>query len=225
MFRKILISALLIGGLSATALGQFAPANDPQKQTLLKELITAMDLKGITEKSMEAQFAQMESSFPQMMIASYPNIAELPKEAQESFQKKTVASGIRAMKRMQELYAQKIDFGTIVEQIYLPIYDKHFSTEELKDLLKFYGSPTGKKFVANTPLFTQEALQKSNEVLVPRVIEILNQVMTEERARIMKELPPPKGEPSILEKGVPPRMLMEDKEPAPKVKTPTRKKK
>lgn len=225
MFRKILLSALLVSGLSVNVVAQVAPTIDPQKETLLKELISAMNLKGITEKTMEAQFAQMEENFPKMIIAGFPNIGELPKETQEEFQKKAVASGIRAMKRMQELYAAKIDFGVIVEQIYLPIYDKYFSVDELKDLLIFYRSPTGKKYVVSTPLFTQEALQKSNEVLVPKVIEILNQVMTEERAKIMKELPAPKGEPSILEKGVPPIMLIGDKKPSSKVKTPTRKKK
>ena len=193
MFRKILISALLISGLSVTAFGQVVPATDPQKQALLKDLVKAMNLKGNTEKLMEAQFAQMESMFPQMMSSSFPDVATMPKERQEEIQKKAVASGMHAMKRIRELSAQKIDFGTIVEQIYLPIYDKYFSTEEVNDLLKFYRSPTGKKFIESTPSFTQEAMQKSSEILLPKVMEIVNQVMAEEREKILKDLPPPKG--------------------------------
>ncbi len=224
MVKKILLSALLISGFSLTVIGQ--ATTDPQKQALLKELLKAMNLKGNTEKVMEAQFGQMEGMFPEMMKSSFPTVATMSKEMQDEIQKKAVASGIHAMKRIRELYAQKIDFGTIVEQIYLPIYDTYFSAEEVKDLLNFYQSPTGKKFISSTPLFTQEAMQKSNEVLLPKVMEIVNQVMTEERERIMKELPPPKGVPSKIEKGVPPRMLTEGKKPVTSQgKTPTRKKK
>ncbi len=196
MFRKLVISMLIIGGLSVSAFGQTAPAIDPQKLTLLKELLVAMDIKKITEKTMESQFAQMENTFPQMMGAVLPNTSDLSRETQEKIQQKALVAGRRAMKRMRELYAQRLDIGSVVEQIYLPIYDKYFSMEDVKDLLAFYRTPTGKKWVANTPQINQEAIQKSSELLVPKVTAIMTEVMDEERALLMKEMskelsPPP----------------------------------
>jgi hypothetical protein len=41
----------------------------------------------------------------------------------------------------------------------VPIYDKHFSPAELKDLLRFYESPIGKKTTQVMPAINQEALQ------------------------------------------------------------------
>src|SRR5262249_19934175 len=38
------------------------------------------------------------------------------------------------------------------------IYDKHFSDDEIKGLLQFYGSPLGQKFAAETPKITGEVL-------------------------------------------------------------------
>jgi uncharacterized protein len=37
------------------------------------------------------------------------------------------------------------------------LYDKHFTDEEIKQLLQFYGSPIGQKFAAEMPKLTQEA--------------------------------------------------------------------
>ena len=99
MLRKSLIKALLIGGLSLTAMGQSAPAIDPQKLTLLKELLVATDIKQITEKLMETQFVQIESNFPQMMGAMVPNTADLPQETQEKIRQKALAGGIREIGR------------------------------------------------------------------------------------------------------------------------------
>ena len=201
MFRKSLIKALLIGGLSLTAMGQSAPAIDPQKLTLLKELLVATDIKQITEKLMETQFVQIESNFPQMMGAMVPNTADLPQETQEKIRQKALAGGIRAMKKFRTLYGQRIEIGAIVEQMYLPIYDKYFSTDNVKDLLAFYRTPAGKKWVASMPQINQEASQKSSELLLPKITAIMTEVMEEERALLAKELeqefpPPPPPSPA-----------------------------
>lgn len=39
----------------------------------------------------------------------------------------------------------------LVNEEMLSIYDKHFTHEEIKDLIRFYESPTGKKMLEKTP--------------------------------------------------------------------------
>ena len=41
----------------------------------------------------------------------------------------------------------------------IPVYDKHFGASELKELLRFYESPIGKKTTQVMPAINQEALQ------------------------------------------------------------------
>jgi hypothetical protein len=43
----------------------------------------------------------------------------------------------------------------------MPLYKKHFTDEDLKELITFYESPAGKKLVAETPLLTKETMQIS----------------------------------------------------------------
>lgn len=40
----------------------------------------------------------------------------------------------------------------------LPIYQKHITEAELKDITKFYHTPTGKKFAEKTPFILQDSM-------------------------------------------------------------------
>ena len=40
-----------------------------------------------------------------------------------------------------------------------PVYSKYMSLEDLNELIKFYNTPTGKKYAKSTPLIMQESMQ------------------------------------------------------------------
>ncbi len=40
----------------------------------------------------------------------------------------------------------------------VPIYDRYFTESEIKDLIKFYESPVGKKMVLNQPLILKDSM-------------------------------------------------------------------
>jgi len=44
-------------------------------------------------------------------------------------------------------------------EMLVPIYDKHFSHEDIKNLIEFYESPMGKKLVKVTPLLNKDSYQ------------------------------------------------------------------
>ncbi|MFZ1805726.1 MAG: DUF2059 domain-containing protein, partial [Cyclobacteriaceae bacterium] len=46
-----------------------------------------------------------------------------------------------------------------LEDLLVPIYQKHMTIEDLKELIKFYETPVGKKFALKTPLIVQESMQ------------------------------------------------------------------
>jgi uncharacterized protein len=52
-------------------------------------------------------------------------------------------------------YQKRFDAGAVTEQL-VEIYDKHFSDEEIKSLLQFYGSPFGQKVAAEMPKIGRE---------------------------------------------------------------------
>jgi hypothetical protein len=58
----------------------------------------------------------------------------------------------------------------------VPIYDRNLTHEDIKELIKFYDSPTGKKFVSVLPKITQESMgvgEKWGRELAEKVIKKL----------------------------------------------------
>jgi len=41
----------------------------------------------------------------------------------------------------------------------VPVYSKYMTLEDLNELIKFYNTPTGKKYAKSTPLIMQESMQ------------------------------------------------------------------
>jgi hypothetical protein len=52
-------------------------------------------------------------------------------------------------------YQKKFDVDQVAEQL-VDIYDKHFTDDEIKGLLQFYGSPLGQKVAAEMPKIGRE---------------------------------------------------------------------
>jgi len=52
-------------------------------------------------------------------------------------------------------YQKKFDVDQVTEQL-VSIYDKHFTEDEIKGLLQFYGSPLGQKVAAEMPKIGRE---------------------------------------------------------------------
>jgi hypothetical protein len=58
------------------------------------------------------------------------------------------------------------------------IWDKHFTAQEIRDLIRFYQSPTGQKIIRETPALQQESLaagQKWGNQLVSRLLNRLKE--------------------------------------------------
>lgn len=59
---------------------------------------------------------------------------------------------------VQEVVAEEIEGGTI-ETLFMPIYAKYFTLEEVRGLLAFYESDIGRKSIEVLPMLTQESVQ------------------------------------------------------------------
>ena len=54
-------------------------------------------------------------------------------------------------------FQQKMDTRTLLEMI-IPLYDKYYTTEDIKAVNAFYSSPTGQKLLATLPQIMQESV-------------------------------------------------------------------
>jgi hypothetical protein len=74
-------------------------------------------------------------------------------------------------------FSNEVKADELVEKI-IPVYDKNLSSQEIKDIIKFYESPTGKRLISVMPVITQESMvigQQWGREIGERVVKKLQQ--------------------------------------------------
>jgi hypothetical protein len=164
-----------------------APDIPPEKRALIKELYTVTKAGETAEKLSGAVLDQLGNQLPAMVSQALGDSLELKGKDREEFERSLAESSRRVLARLKELMPQRLNWGETMEQIFYPIYDKHFSEQELKDLIVFYKSPTGQKSIQVMPDLFKEAMQKTSELMNPRMMKLINEVLEEERQRLRKK--------------------------------------
>jgi hypothetical protein len=75
-------------------------------------------------------------------------------------------------------YEKKFDVDRVSEQL-VSVYDKHYSDDEIKGLLQFYGSPLGQKVAAEGPSISREIQEFSHVAAAKAVKDALQQAKQE----------------------------------------------
>jgi uncharacterized protein len=75
-------------------------------------------------------------------------------------------------------YQKKFNSEDVTSQI-VGIYDKHFTDDEIKGLMQFYGSPLGRKFAAETPKIQAEVEAANQKVSTRVAADVLRDLPSE----------------------------------------------
>lgn len=178
----ILCCTFLIAGAASGAWADDAkPADDKEKQEVIKQLLDAS--RAVKNAQMGFNMV-MEQEFKGVHSAVLARIDQDPKMSDEEKQKAKTALASKLDKRMdrfRELTAQKIDLSKAIVDVYLALYDKYFTLGELKDMLAYYKSPTGQRSLDVLPQLTSEGIQSINSVVVPQLRAVSAQIDDEEK--------------------------------------------
>lgn len=189
--RKISLLArpVFIALLAMTASGQQSAkpaAITQEKRALLQELFTLTKLDKMMGNMMDAFLLQTQKDLP-VMVEQMTGDPAADTKSQEEYSKRITESSRRISERLRELLPQRINYTEVAEQLFYPLYDKFFSEDELKQIVAFYKSPAGQKTIEVVPQLLQESMQKSSEILLPKLTPLINEVLEEERQRVLKE--------------------------------------
>ncbi len=171
--------------LHAQALGQ--QTITPQKRALIKELLVVTDAVKLAESTSQTMMAQMEQDFPrimEMLLTQQAADSQLTVAQRNALLEDSGKSSLRMLKRFQEKALTAINFTELLETVSVELYDKYFTEEELKDIIAFYRTPTGKKTVQVMPKLVNDTMQKSTEIVLPKIMSVLDELIKEEIKRI-----------------------------------------
>jgi hypothetical protein len=85
------------------------------------------------------------------------------------------------LSRMVELITETMNWDKIKSDM-TDLYVNNFSEDEINDLLTFYRSPTGKKFIDKMPVIMKRSMeigQKQSQVMIPKLNALFEQMKKE----------------------------------------------
>jgi uncharacterized protein len=127
---------------SAAAVQQPPHAIDPTKEADIHSLL---ELIG-TRDAVQDAAARGAEQFRENLQASVPDNDR----------------GQKFVNTFVDEYQQKFNPDELTSQ-FVTVYDKHFTDEEIKGLLQFYGSPLGQKYAAEMPKINSEFRRRTGE--------------------------------------------------------------
>jgi len=95
------------------------------------------------------------------LIGAHDQIQDAVNNSSDQYREKLLATvpnndkGQAFVTSFIESYQKRFDVDQMTEQL-VGIYDKHYTDDEIKALLQFYGSPVGQKVAAETPKIARE---------------------------------------------------------------------
>jgi uncharacterized protein len=120
--------------------GPPATAVDPEKEADIRSLMELVGARDMVQDGITSSTEQ----YREKLLATVPN-----NEKGQAF-----------VNAFANAYQEKVDVDQLTEQLLL-VYDQHFTHEEIKGLLQFYGSPLGQKVAAEMPKIGREIQARS----------------------------------------------------------------
>jgi uncharacterized protein len=144
------LSSVLVGGARSHA----AEQPDPEALKVAKELCAI-----VTKDSLK----QMST---QLTAIAWPEI-------ERGLRAKQTVTTAQIDSLRQEFERIQVDFLSSVMEDAPPIYARHFTAAELRELVAFYQTPIGKKSIAILPQVTGELMT----LIAPKIPKLQNDVM------------------------------------------------
>jgi len=148
-------------GVNQSQLSRTAPI-DPDKEADIRSLMELVGARDMVQDGV----AYSTEQYRERLLATVPN-----NEKGQAF-----------VNSFANAYQKKLDIDQLTEQL-IPIYDQHFTHEDIKNLLQFYGSPLGQKVAAEMPKINREIQSRSRAAGTRAAKEAL-QALKEENPQV-----------------------------------------
>jgi len=155
--HKLTLSFLLAISLSLSF--PVIAANEGQKAVM--ELTTLNGAKEQYEKMLTVLSRSMQQGFNQGLMKAV-QLHPVPQNKRKKASKILQKHFNDFIKQYERHMKKTMTWEGLVKNVYAPLYLKHFTVKEIKDIITFYKSPTGKKFLKKSPRLIQDASKTVN---------------------------------------------------------------
>ncbi len=189
MFKVMIRTFLVVLVLSSGAALRAQDGISAEKKSLINELLTVTEATKNSEAIMNAMSAQVQKDMLEIFSQMISTDTSIPAAQRPLVQQLVAESAQRSARRFKELFNQRINYAQMVEEVSYQVYDKYYTTEELKDLVAFYRTPTGQKTIKVMPQLFSESMSLTSARLMPLVQPLMREVMDEEMKKLEALVP------------------------------------
>lgn len=160
-----------------------APAKaavDPAAAAAVRELLGAMNYRNVVQ----ASFKQMSASLPGAIRAGAENsVRNDPRLTEEQRTKKLAELDKSVPKVVDAITRMFADPGLADEMIeaIVPVYARHYTIEEMRQLATFYKTPVGVKSLRLMPQLMAEGMQLGQQIIAPRMNKLMQELQQSEK--------------------------------------------
>ncbi|NEP79375.1 MAG: DUF2059 domain-containing protein [Okeania sp. SIO3B3] len=155
-----------------------------KKQQLIDQYLKLIGGEKTFQEVIRAMLSQMEQQFSSILTSELVENQQLSPEERQQITNKFNQEITSIVQKSNRMFLERISYQQIVEEVYYPIYDKYFTEEDLQALIEFYQTPTGRKTIELMPQLFQESMQRTAQVLNPKIKGIMQEIIAEELQRI-----------------------------------------
>ena len=188
--------SVAVYGQTSTAVPQQSQSNQsqeisPEKRALVKELVEAINVRKSAKDMFEVIETQMQKQMVDTMwqtLSQMKEMKELTDEDRQDLQDKIKQNAQQGFKRFVDSLNKRVDFGQLTEDVSISIYAKYFTEKELKDLIVFYNSDTGKRSMEIAPSLMAESMSQTSERLMPVMDDIMRDIASDDTKKLRDEV-------------------------------------
>jgi uncharacterized protein len=158
----------------------------PEKTALIKEfmklMISTSNPEAVIDQFLGQGLKQSAPMISQAMLMEIPQDKLSPDE-QKRLKSEADAATERILLHVRAEFPKRINLSELFDRIGVEIYAKHFSEEELKELIILYKSPVAQKLLQLFPQITAEILPKVQEWVTPALTKLMEESFIEEKKK------------------------------------------
>ena len=172
---------LVTSPLSSVRAEDAKSGDETEKAAVVKELLDASRVTRNAQMGFNMVMDQELKGLNAGLANAIDQDSKLTKEEKVSKKQELTAKIDKRLQRFKQLSEEKIQLPRLTTDVYVKLYEKYFSLQELKDMVAWYKSPTGQHTLDVLPQLSAEAMQMINANLMPKMRDVSQQLELEEK--------------------------------------------
>ncbi len=158
-----------------------------EKQALIRELWEVVGGRKVASETLDSMVRQRRE-VPKPLLTLVDSDKSLTSLQRQELKQIMAENAEDINRRFLGVIKQRFDLGQLLEELTVPIYSKHFTESELRELIAFYRSPIGQKVAFVLPKLAGEVATEFEQKHGFEIRKFINETLQAEFTQMKQYL-------------------------------------